>query len=127
MAIRGEHRTSRDARTFYEVLERFERFGLLRISPKTGRTHQIRVHLAHIRCPVLCDRLYSGRAQITREELLGRVEGGHVVLRRQALHAWRLKLRHPITRAEVSFEADLWPDMREVLDILRSRARGGQP
>jgi 23S rRNA pseudouridine1911/1915/1917 synthase len=119
MAIRADHPTSREARTFYEVVERFDRFALLRVAPKTGRTHQIRVHLAHIRCPVLCDRLYSGRSQITREELQGAREGVDIVLNRQALHAWRLRIKHPLTGQTLSFEAPLLADMQQVLDILR--------
>jgi 23S rRNA pseudouridine1911/1915/1917 synthase len=70
MAIRPGHATSRDATTFYEVTERFGGFAAVRVLPKTGRTHQIRVHLAHIGCPVLCDKLYGGRSAITRGELL---------------------------------------------------------
>jgi 23S rRNA pseudouridine1911/1915/1917 synthase len=121
MAIRVSHPTSREARTFYEVLERLERFALLRVAPKTGRTHQIRVHLEHIGCPVLCDRLYSGRSQITRGELLGGRDDGDVVLKRQALHAWRLSLHHPISKQPLSFEAPLPEDMERVLGILRKR------
>ncbi|MBM4001421.1 MAG: RluA family pseudouridine synthase [Planctomycetes bacterium] len=120
MAIRAEHTTSRDARTFYEVQERFARFALLRVAPRTGRTHQIRVHLEHIGCPVLCDRLYSGRSRITAGELAGGRESvDPVLLDRQALHAWRLRIRHPITGAELAFEAPLPLDMRAVLDTLR--------
>ena len=62
MAIRRDHATSRAAQTFYEVVERFDGFAAIRVLPKTGRTHQIRLHLASIGCPVLCDRLYGGRA-----------------------------------------------------------------
>ena len=98
MAIRTGHGTSRDAQTFYEVEERFEGFAALRVCPKTGRTHQIRVHLAHIGCPVLCDRLYGGRAQITRGEIRRAGEDDQVLLGRQALHARRLTFRHPSRR-----------------------------
>ena len=56
MAIRRDHPTSRPAQTFYEVVERFNGFAAMKILPKTGRTHQIRVHLHHIGYPVLCDR-----------------------------------------------------------------------
>ena len=63
MAIRRDDPASRSAQTFYEVGERFDGFAVVRVFPKTGRTHQIRVHLSHIGCPVLCDRQYGGRAQ----------------------------------------------------------------
>ena len=119
MAIRAAHPTSRDARTFYEVQERLGRFALVRVVPYTGRTHQIRVHLEHIGCPVLCDRLYSGRAQITEGELIDKASLGRVVLERQALHAWRIRLRHPIRNVPMAFEAPLPDDMRGALEILR--------
>jgi 23S rRNA pseudouridine1911/1915/1917 synthase len=63
MAIRHDHLQARPAQTFYEVVERFKGFACMRVLPKTGRTHQIRLHLAHIGCAVLCDRLYGGRAR----------------------------------------------------------------
>jgi 23S rRNA pseudouridine1911/1915/1917 synthase len=126
MAIRAEHSTSREARTFYEVVERFPRHALVRVAPKTGRTHQIRVHLSHIGCPVLCDRLYAGHAQVTRRELEDGREGGDVLLDRQALHAWRIGLVHPITGQPLHFEAPLPADMQRVLAHLRecSTSRG---
>lgn len=125
MAIREQHATSREARTFYEVVERFARHALVCVQPKTGRTHQIRVHMAHIGCPVLCDRLYAGHAKITDQELQGRVEGGAVLLERQALHAWRLRIRHPVTREPLQFEAPLPEDMQRIL--VRLRELDGQP
>jgi 23S rRNA pseudouridine1911/1915/1917 synthase len=118
MAIRADHSTTREASTFYEVLERFRRFALLRVTPKTGRTHQIRVHLAHIGCPVLCDRLYGGRALITVGELSGN-DDATVLLDRQALHARRLRFAHPATRQIIEIEAPLPDDMQRVLDVLR--------
>jgi 23S rRNA pseudouridine1911/1915/1917 synthase len=54
------------------VIERFSGYALLKVSPKTGRTHQIRLHLAHIGCPILCDRLYAGHAQARLGQLLRR-------------------------------------------------------
>ncbi len=69
MAVRRDASVSRPARSFYEVVERFDGFSAVRVLPKTGRTHQIRVHLDHVGCPVLCDRMYGGRAQITRGEI----------------------------------------------------------
>jgi 23S rRNA pseudouridine1911/1915/1917 synthase len=119
MAIRHGHPDSRDATTFYEVAERFDGFTAMKLFPKTGRTHQIRVHMAHIRHPVLCDRLYGGRAQVTRGEIEKRREDDEVALNRQALHAHRLKIRHPITGQPLQFEAPLLPDLEHVLDLLR--------
>lgn len=121
MAIRAAHPTSRDAQTFYEVLERWGRFALLRVVPYTGRTHQIRVHLEHVGCPILCDRLYSGRAQITEGELRQGRPSGNVVLSRQALHAWRIRFRHPIEGRSMEFEAPVAKDIQRVMDILRQK------
>lgn len=122
MAIRTRHGTSREAVTFYTVLERFEGFATMAVEPHTGRTHQIRVHLAHLGCPVLCDRLYGGRARITLGEIR-RSDETHAVLERQALHARRLRLAHPRTGASLELEAPLPDDLRHVVEVLR-RWRG---
>jgi len=118
MAIRTTHPTAREARTFYHVERRFRGLALVRVLPKTGRTHQIRLHLAHIGCPVLCDRLYGGRSQITLGEILTGREDGPVLLERQALHAQRLKLIHPATGVPIEFTAPIPADMQRVLDKL---------
>ncbi len=115
MAIRVDHPSSRAAETFYEVQRRFQGFALVRAFPKTGRTHQIRLHLAHAGFPVLCDRLYGGRAQISLGEIAGGSDDGNIVLRRQALHARRLKLKHPKTGSDLEFEAPLPEDMERTL------------
>lgn len=118
MAIRPDHETTRDAKTFYEVSERFRGFALVKVIPKTGRTHQIRVHLAHAGAPVLCDRLYGGRSQITLGEIT-REDEPEILLTRHALHARRLALTHPITQQPIEFEAPLYSDMANLLVTLR--------
>jgi 23S rRNA pseudouridine1911/1915/1917 synthase len=119
MAIRRGDPASRPAETFYEVIERFDGFAALRVSPKTGRTHQIRVHLGHAGCPVLCDRQYGGVARITRGEIRRDPHDTLVLLTRQALHAWRLKLAHPDTAEPLAIEAPLPDDLAAVLAELR--------
>jgi 23S rRNA pseudouridine1911/1915/1917 synthase len=119
MAIRRDHPTSRSAVTRYEVLERYGMAALVKVAPRTGRTHQIRVHLAAIGCPVLCDGLYSGRTVID-PTFLGRPAGPPLLLR-QALHAASLSLDHPHSRDRVSFAAPLPPDMEAMLTALRTR------
>jgi 23S rRNA pseudouridine1911/1915/1917 synthase len=119
MAIRVGHPTSREAATFYEVVERFRGYAALKILPRTGRTHQIRVHLASVGHAVLCDRLYGGRAEITRGELEGQSPQGDVVLSRQALHARRLAIRHPITARPLELVAPLPQDIETILSLLR--------
>lgn len=119
MAIRRDHATSREAQTFFEVAERFDGYAALRVLPKTGRTHQIRLHLAHIGLPVLCDRLYGGRARITRGEIARDAADDEVLLDRQALHARRLKIRHPTTGEPLEFVAPVPPDIERVLAALR--------
>jgi len=128
-AIRADHSTSREAKSFYKVLERFRApnkhsYALVLVRPKTGRTHQIRLHMGHVGYPVLCDRLYSGRAAITRGELLGTKsdEPEPPVLDRQALHAHRLTFKHPKDEREVSISAPLPEDMEGVLELLRANS-----
>jgi 23S rRNA pseudouridine1911/1915/1917 synthase len=134
-AIRRKDASSRPAVTVYEVIERFAGFSLVRARPKTGRTHQIRIHLAHIGCPVLCDRLYGGRAKISELELIpkGRIGQDALaarpgveqpLLERQALHAHRLAFAHPVSRDRVQFVAPMPADMERTLAALRRwRAR----
>jgi 23S rRNA pseudouridine1911/1915/1917 synthase len=123
MAIRAKHGTSRAASTFYEVDERFDGFVTFRVWPKTGRTHQIRVHLDHIGCPVLCDPLYGGHKRITRGEIRRTPHDDSLVLDRLALHARRLHLRHPASGELVEFTAPLAPDLAAALEELRQFRR----
>jgi 23S rRNA pseudouridine1911/1915/1917 synthase len=131
MAMSEHHPESRPAETFFEVLERFPGFALVRATPKTGRTHQIRLHLLHLRTPVLCDKLYGGRSRITAGELrlITRrrcAEGlpdDAVLLSRQALHARRIALTHPVDGRSLEFAAPLPADMERMLTALRQAAR----
>lgn len=133
MAIRDGHPQSREAETWYEVQERFDGYTLVKLLPKTGRTHQIRVHLAHIGAPVLCDRQYAGHASITRGQLARRLAkrepprpgDDEVVLERQALHARRLVLEHPVTGQRMQFESPLPADITATLEALRNCAAAG--
>lgn len=118
-AIRGGHSTSRAATTFYEVNERFKGFASVSVRPKTGRTHQIRVHMAHIGTPVLCDALYSGRATITLKDVSRRHGDERQLLTRQALHAHRIRFAHPTSGDSVEVSAELPDDIRETLDMIR--------
>ena len=110
----------RTAQTFYQVVERFRGFAAVRAMPKTGRTHQIRVHLAHIGLPVLCDRAYGHRAELTRGELSGDATDATILLNRQALHAQRLRFVHPRTGRIMEIEAPLPADIAGVLEALRA-------
>ncbi len=124
MAIRSGHSSCRDAQTYYEVIERWGGFSMIRVFPRTGRTHQIRVHLAHIGCPVLCDRLYGGRSQITWGEV-ERSERSEILLNRQALHARRLTLRHPADASPLEIEAPIPPDIDRTIRALRAHRASG--
>jgi 23S rRNA pseudouridine1911/1915/1917 synthase len=102
-------------------LERFRGFTLVKVSPKTGRTHQIRVHMQHVGCPVLADKHYSGRHQFRLAELVPGLpaERDEVLLARQGLHAFRIRFRHPRRGVWVEVEAPLPADLRRTLEALR--------
>ncbi len=113
---------AKPALSYYEVLERFRGFTLVKFQPRTGRTHQIRVHLQHVGCPVLADKLYGGRTNMMLAELVPGLteEQNEVLIARQALHAFRLRFCHPRTGNWIEAEAPLPPDMRRTLEALRS-------
>jgi 23S rRNA pseudouridine1911/1915/1917 synthase len=100
----------KEARTHYAVLERFAKATLLECRLETGRTHQIRVHLASIKHPLAGDPVY-GKAKSGD----GRLDA----FPRQALHAWRLALRHPAGGEEMAWESPLPDDFSALLDALR--------
>ncbi|MCA8912911.1 MAG: RluA family pseudouridine synthase [Planctomycetes bacterium] len=123
------HGSGKNALTEFEVLETFKRFSLLRLKPRTGRTHQLRVHLSAINHPIVGDRLYSKRPPLTQSEVEGRQPepGEPPLIARQALHAARLEFDHPRTGERVSFEAPLPEDMQRALDALREFTGKKQP
>ncbi len=112
----------RAAETYYEVKERFREFAYLLCRPKTGRTHQIRVHLDSVHHSIVGDRVYRSR------KVQGiRLPEGAPVPGRQALHAHRLELVHPGSGERLAFEAPLPEDMQRFLDWLRANREIPQP
>lgn len=108
---------SRPATTHYRVVKRFRHYSHLQLQLETGRTHQIRVHMAHIGHPIIGDQTYGGRLRLPRgasAELAGFLQN----FKRQALHAFRLGLEHPATKEPLQWEAPLPADMRELLALL---------
>jgi 23S rRNA pseudouridine1911/1915/1917 synthase len=112
---------AKHALSYYEVLERFRGFTLVKVQPRTGRTHQIRVHLLHAGCPVLADKLYGGRSQLKLSDIAAGIPPGEdeVLIDRQALHAFRLRFRHPRAEQWIEAEAPFPADMRRALEALR--------
>ncbi|NIA07370.1 MAG: RluA family pseudouridine synthase [Actinobacteria bacterium] len=109
----------RQAQTFYEVTETFRGYSLLTLKPRTGRTHQLRVHMSYLKHPLVADRNYGGKLVS-----LADISGEHSpnsspIIERQALHAWKIQFRHPITGEQVQLEAP-WPsDFENLLEALR--------
>jgi 23S rRNA pseudouridine1911/1915/1917 synthase len=102
-------RRARAATTFWALGERLREHSLLRVRPKTGRTHQIRVHLSSIGLPIAGDPLYGGGRRAARD----------IGLDRQALHAGRLGFEHPVKGGKLSFDAPLPADLLAALERLR--------
>ncbi|HHK41282.1 MAG TPA: RluA family pseudouridine synthase [Planctomycetaceae bacterium] len=120
MAIRKNLQAAREAETFYRVATRFDGFARLEVFPKTGRTHQIRVHLAHIGCPILGDKLYAGHSRVTARMIVPSAPD-EVIIERQALHARRIALEHPMTGKVLEIEAPLPEDLAQLEDWLEQR------
>jgi 23S rRNA pseudouridine1911/1915/1917 synthase len=112
----------KESLTHYRVEERFRAHTLVRVQLETGRTHQIRVHMAHQHIPIVGDPVYGGRLRLPpgastglQEQLAG--------FRRQALHAARLTLTHPSSGEIVSWSAPLPDDMTRLIEALRADAQ----
>jgi 23S rRNA pseudouridine1911/1915/1917 synthase len=118
MAVRED---GKDAVTHYRLRERFRSHTALECRLETGRTHQIRVHMAHLKHPIIGDPLYGGSLRLPKgasEELIAALRG----FKRQALHAEVLEFAHPVTGEAVRCEAPLPEDMQHLLRVLREDA-----
>lgn len=110
-------RDGKEAVTHYRLEQRFKRHTLIRVQLETGRTHQIRVHMAHINYPLVGDPLYGGRFQMPADcspELAEALRN----FKRQALHATRLGLEHPETGEYLEWEQPMPEDMQHLIDLL---------
>ena len=114
-ATRGRKGEEREAITDYRVIKRGDSFTFLELSPRTGRTHQIRVHLKAINYPVVCDRLYAPK----REPALG--------FKRLALHSRAVSLLLPRNGKRITVEAPYPKDFKEAIKILKSKTRNLRP
>jgi len=113
MTIAGK--ACREAVTHFKVVERFQQYTLLEVRLDTGRTHQIRVHMAYANHPIAGDPEYGFRKHLNRQLF----EEG-IDLNRQFLHAYRLEFNHPVSGKYLEFESDLPPDLQKVLEKLRN-------
>ena len=116
-AVRPE--TGKEAVTVYEVIEAFRGFSLIHCKPRTGRTHQIRVHLSHLKHPIVADDMYGGKLVYPWQLADTEPAVEEPAIARCALHAWTLEFTHPTTEHRVKFEAPLPEDMQTFLNLLR--------
>jgi len=112
----------KEAHTFYEVIKEYEFLSLIKLKLKTGRTHQIRVHLAHIKKNIFGDHTYGGRRinyGFELPKIKSRVHNLLNLIDRQALHAKTLGFIHPITKEKIVFDSELPSDFKSVLDEIK--------
>ncbi|HJW81340.1 MAG TPA: 23S rRNA pseudouridine(1911/1915/1917) synthase RluD [Acidiferrobacterales bacterium] len=113
----------RPAVSHYRIEKKYRAHTLLRVKLESGRTHQIRVHMAHLKHPLVGDPVYGGRLNLPKgasPALIAALQG----FKRQALHAARLGLVHPVTGKNVEWEAPMPDDMRALLKVLEKDAKG---
>ncbi|MCQ8104493.1 23S rRNA pseudouridine(1911/1915/1917) synthase RluD [Methylomonas sp. SURF-2] len=110
-------RDGKEAVTHYRLEQRFKRHTLIRVKLETGRTHQIRVHMAHINYPLVGDQTYGGRFQMPAECNPALAEALRN-FKRQALHATKLGLEHPETGEYMEWEQAMPADMQNLIDLL---------
>ncbi len=115
MAVREDGRPSV---THYRVLDRFRVYSHIQLKLETGRTHQIRVHMQHIKHPIVGDPVYAGRPRIPPQADPVFIEQLRA-FKRQALHAWRLSLAHPVSGEMMSWEADIPADMQQLIVAMK--------
>jgi 23S rRNA pseudouridine1911/1915/1917 synthase len=102
--------SGKKASTLVKVLDRFEGSTLVDVRPRTGRTHQIRAHLASVGHPILGDRAYGGAGD----------EASRLGLKRPFLHSWRVAFDHPVTGERIELEDPLPEDLERALRALRA-------
>lgn len=130
-AVRWDH-TGKPSVTIYRVREIYDGYTLVELELKTGRTHQIRVHLSHIGYPIVGDDLYGGKfpkysdiagfasARESQGMAMPRLSmTNEPIIHRSALHAAMLSFTHPITNQPMTFQAPLPPDMKGLIELLR--------
>lgn len=113
----------RPAVSHYRIEKKYRAHTLLRVKLESGRTHQIRVHMAHLKHPLVGDPVYGGRLHLPKgasPALIAALQG----FKRQALHAARLGLVHPVSGKEMEWEAPMPDDMRALLKVLEKDAKG---
>ncbi len=110
--------TGKPSVTHFRLIEKYRNHTRIRVQLETGRTHQIRVHMAYIHYPILGDPVYGGRLQLPRGASPALVEKLRNV-KRQALHACELGLIHPITQKWMSWQAPLPEDMQDLIRVLK--------
>ena len=117
----------KEAQTVYQVMERYEGYTLVKLMPRTGRTHQLRVHMSYLGHPICGDTMYGGRP--VSEAAVAGAGSREPFLAPQALHAWKLEFKHPITGVEMALEAPFRDGFRTLVQLLRRHrmkpGRGG--